>query len=182
MSSFFAALALKKYFELFFKNTKELNFDLNFFRGETALQNIEVNEKVFQELMDFPNLEVKRVFVSEIRVKLSLTRLKSEPVVIVVDQAELYLTEPETLSPTPSVLADFFKKNQPAANNNNTIKSDSPVLKEDGKGYTLMQKIADGLRLEAKKIKVFLQLRPEKNADGTSRLVLVFLIALMAGS
>ena len=54
----------------------------------------ELNEEVLQELLDIPNLQIKRAHVSRVVVWIPYTRLKVEPVVLHVDHMELVVEEP----------------------------------------------------------------------------------------
>eukprot|EP00818_Percolomonas_sp_WS_P001750 CAMPEP_0117442608 /NCGR_PEP_ID=MMETSP0759-20121206/4245_1 /TAXON_ID=63605 /ORGANISM="Percolomonas cosmopolitus, Strain WS" /LENGTH=114 /DNA_ID=CAMNT_0005234513 /DNA_START=154 /DNA_END=495 /DNA_ORIENTATION=+ len=101
--------ALSRYMNVFVKNWSKNALSLSVLKGEGKLSNLELNEIVLQEIFDMPMLKVISAKLNELKVKLpALTRLKSDPVQLVIDHFELVLEEPIESIHIDTIFRDFM--------------------------------------------------------------------------
>ena len=109
------------------------------------MKNLEVNEVIVQELLDFPYLQVKRVFVNLLQIKASITNIRRDPVVISIDCIDCVLVEPPQPMRKTNKLNEIFELDKFKPN-----------------GYGISERIADGISININSVRVSIEFLPPR--------------------
>jgi len=99
--------ALSKYFQIFINDFKKEQFNLSVLQGKGQLNDLNLNERVVQELLLIPpNMKVIKATCSELVVKMpSFTKINKVPVVLTLSEVHIDLCEPLEVEPMPNLLS-----------------------------------------------------------------------------
>ncbi|KRX59509.1 UHRF1-binding protein 1-like [Trichinella sp. T9] len=82
----------KSNFETFFENVSPDQISVEVLRGKGELYNIELNEDVLTDVLEFPSwVRIQKAVCSRIIVKIPWTRLKTHPVLLFIDEVRVEL-------------------------------------------------------------------------------------------
>eukprot|EP00762_Andalucia_godoyi_P008122 ANDGO_02143.mRNA.1 hypothetical protein len=89
----------EKYLAAFIKNWKEHKHQIKvkFLSSAARIQKVLLNEDLLNEIVGFPMVRFRRVWVSELRFKFPATSFTKEPMRLEIDECEVEIDEPETL-------------------------------------------------------------------------------------
>lgn len=105
------------------------------------MRNVELNEDAINELLNMPNMRVKRIHCNRVSAMASLTKLGSKPVTLFIDRCEVDLEEPaEFVAPT-AILEELMQK----------LKAKEGAKK---KMYGFGDRIGDGIRVEIGSLRI----------------------------
>jgi hypothetical protein len=137
-------LALSRYLAVYIKDFNSSQFQ------NWSLRNLEFKEDVIQSLAGIPaNFELKKVTCNEIYVKIpSLSKLGSDPIVLVADTIYIELEEPEVIKPTVVSTAVV-----------------PPPQPKHSQG--LMDRIMDNIKFELKELRIKLKLLGKEKRSST---------------
>eukprot|EP00762_Andalucia_godoyi_P005702 ANDGO_06393.mRNA.1 BAG-associated GRAM protein 1 len=109
---------------------------------------MDMNERALDEILGLPQLKVKSCNIGRIHIKLSVTKLQSQPVRVTIDRVKLVLEEPLTIEPVPTVIETLLKQED----------DEKPPTKEEDipekEKYALGDKIADGVYVSIERVEV----------------------------
>lgn len=83
-----------KYLTYYIKGLRKDQVNLNFVKGKGELTDIEVNARAVNDLLQLPNLQFTKICVNRLRVKASLRKLKTKPIVVYADRVTCHMAEP----------------------------------------------------------------------------------------
>ncbi|KAH3757147.1 hypothetical protein Pelo_11061 [Pelomyxa schiedti] len=96
---------LRDYMRVFLRSSDK-NMSLSLLKGEVRLNNMELNEQVVQHLMHLPpTLELKRVTVGALKIRVPWTNLKHEPIFVSISDVNVIIKEAEELVVLPDMSA-----------------------------------------------------------------------------
>ncbi|XP_065646748.1 bridge-like lipid transfer protein family member 3B isoform X2 [Hydra vulgaris] len=96
----------------FAKNLDPSSINLKFFKGEGELTNLELDERVLSELLEFPPwLQLTKVTCNKISAKVPWTSLKSDPIRLRLDCVEVQIVASETAREKVANLPVFASSN-----------------------------------------------------------------------
>jgi hypothetical protein len=158
MTEAIARRLLNKHLSLFIKGYDSRQLKLSVIGGKCRLENLEMKDEILQEILCIAGLNFltgNRGFIRSIDVRVPISALGSEPVVLSISSLDIDLEEVPHMKATTKIIETYFADEFGDDGDSKKDKKDP----KDGKPkkYGLGDKIGDGIRVEIERISLRLQ-------------------------
>eukprot|EP00049_Salpingoeca_infusionum_P013754 m.256642 g.256642 ORF g.256642 m.256642 type:complete len:203 (-) comp15523_c0_seq1:1148-1756(-) len=131
---------------LYFKDMTPDRFSLSFFKGEASLENLQVQEGFLHEALYLPSwLVVRKGKCSKVSCRMSMMRLKSQPICITIENVVVWV---QAMDPSNPHLQEADQANAAA------ITTEPEEEDVEGEKYGTADMIADGLTVRINDVSI----------------------------